>query len=170
MAAAVLGNPRMAEDVLQEAALTGLQQLPRFRPGTRFEAWMSQIVRFTALNQMRTEHRSPRSLEEQTLVDARPADPGRSGAGAPVGADGELHPDQNCFDDHVLQALRELKEPARACLLLRTVMELEYREIAEILGMAEGTAASHVHRARHRMRTILDGKPDKAAENPRRAS
>ena len=48
-----------------------------------------------------------------------------------------------------------MSETARSCLLLKTVMELEYREIAVLLDIAEGTAMSHVHRARNRMRELL---------------
>ena len=75
--------------------------------------------------------------------------------GPAVTADGDLLPDQVVFDDSVLDALGGLEETARACLLMKTVMELDYKHISRVLGIAEGTAMSHVHRARARMRASL---------------
>ena len=65
-----------------------------------------------------------------------------------LSAQGELGPDCEGFDDELLEALRQLDTDARACLLLRVVMDMPYREIAETLGIPQGTAMSHVHRAR----------------------
>ena len=48
-----------------------------------------------------------------------------------------------------------MEETARACLLLRTLQDMPYREIALALDIAEGTAMSHVHRARMAMRERL---------------
>ena len=73
----------------------------------------------------------------------------------PVNGNGELAPDQSAFDDRVLAGLHELSEPQRACLLLRTVLDLSYREVASTLEIPEGTAMSHVHRARQTLREKL---------------
>ena len=69
---------------------------------------------------------------------------------------GRVDPQQHGFDDAVLAALNTLGETARACLLLRTILDLSYRELAETLEIPEGTAMSHVHRARAAMRKALD--------------
>lgn len=70
---------------------------------------------------------------------------------------GQLMADQDAFDDSLTRALGELGEMARACLLLRTIVELTYAEIAEVLGIPEGTAMSHVHRSRRTLREVLGG-------------
>ena len=57
--------------------------------------------------------------------------------------------------DAVLRSLAALEENARACLLMRTVLGLSYAEIARTLSIPEGTAMSHVHRARKAMRDQL---------------
>lgn len=165
VAAAVLGSPRDAEDVVQDAACTALGQLDRYERGTRFEAWLTQIVRFHALNRLRSEQKSPRPLETQVL-DKRPA----SASSPPVKhihtpRQGDLSSDQELFDDDVVQALQQLHETARACLLLKTVMEFDYAEIAAVLNIAEGTVASHLHRARQRMRDWLSS--DSSSKSPR---
>jgi len=61
--------------------------------------------------------------------------------------------------DRVLEALVSLEETARACLLLRTVLDKSYREISLALDIPEGTAMSHVHRARKAMRRMLEESP-----------
>jgi RNA polymerase sigma-70 factor (ECF subfamily) len=63
--------------------------------------------------------------------------------------------EQAGLDDELLAALHLLDENARACLLLRVVMELPYREISRTLGIPEGTAMSHVHRARRALHEQL---------------
>ena len=146
IAAAVAGR-NQAPDVLQEAALIALGKLHQFDPATSFTAWMGRIVRFSALNIAR--HRARRrtvpfdAAAFDEAVAGKPALPS-----SPLTGRGELAPDQGSFDDSVLAALGSLDETARTCLLLRVVAELPYREIARVLDIPEGTAMSHVHRAR----------------------
>jgi RNA polymerase sigma-70 factor (ECF subfamily) len=59
------------------------------------------------------------------------------------------------FDQDVQRALHNLAETPRTCLLLKTVVELDYAEIAQILGIPAGTAMSHVSRARAQMHKLL---------------
>lgn len=150
VAAAVLGGRSGADDVVQEAAIVALDKLHQFQPGTNFMAWMSRIVRFTALNHARRRTEVPVETVE-SLVPHSSSDAFR----APLNGRGQLTPDQPDFDDAVAAALRELDDNARACLLLRTLLDMPYREIALTLDLPEGTAMSHVHRARAAMRRRL---------------
>lgn len=139
IAAAVLGERTHAEDVLQEAAMVGLTKLHGFAPGTSFAAWMGQIVRFTALNHRR---KHSRRAEGELTDDV----PDRAASPEPL---------DTAFDARTLAALASLGETARACLLLKLIVELDYAEIAETLGIPQGTAMSHVHRARAQLRARL---------------
>ena len=78
----------------------------------------------------------------------------------PVNGRGELRSDQAAFDDRVLRGLRELSAVQRSALLLRAVLELKYHEIARALEIPEGTAMSHVHRAREVLRARLTSMQD----------
>jgi RNA polymerase sigma-70 factor (ECF subfamily) len=154
IAAAVQGDRSQAEDVLQEAALIGLQKINEFRPGTSFAAWMGQIVRNIARNTLRRRLRRSTVASDPQRLDALPTGAAWSGP-KPVSRLGEVRGDQQSFDDRVLAALSRLGETPRACLLLRTILEAPYAEIAAVLGIPEGTAMSHVHRARHELRRLL---------------
>ncbi len=145
IATAILGDPDLAEDVLQEAAVTALRKLEDFDPSTSFSAWMGQIVRYTALN-----HARRRAKAKVVHVDPAQLD---NTIRSPVErlrltGDGSLPADQASFDDDVLAALGTLEETARACLLLRVVLDMPYGEISRVLDLPAGTAMSHVHRAR----------------------
>jgi len=158
VAAAIVGDRVRAEDILQEAAMIALSKLDDFEAGTSMRAWLAQIVRFVALNHRRRAKRRGERLGPPRLSLVEDPEP------VGVSSHGQLVPGQRNFDDAVVAALDDLADTARACLLLRTVMDLDYREIGEVLGIPEGTAMSHVHRARSRMRrTLTDGQPDRAA-------
>lgn len=149
LAAGLLGDATEAEDVCQEAFLTAFAKRDRFEPGTNFQAWMSTFVRNVAKNELRKRARRQTTSTDPALLDAS-----RAGAASGRSADERLDPEE--FDERLLAGLRELSEVPRACLLLRTLRELSFAEIAELLGVPEGTAMSHVHRARLALRQKLE--------------
>jgi RNA polymerase sigma-70 factor (ECF subfamily) len=53
------------------------------------------------------------------------------------------------------RALARLPEGCRAAFVLHDVEGLEHREVAEVLGVAEGTSKSQVHKARMKLRALL---------------
>lgn len=152
LAVGILGCRLQAEDVLQEAALTALQRLTSFRAGSNFEAWMAQIVRFTAFNLARRHYRR-REIGSQ---DQLPGPSWNAANPRLVDDSGCLDSEQSHFDDSVIRALGQLSELPRASFLLRTLMGLSYREVSELLGIPEGTAMSHVHRSRATLRELLE--------------
>jgi RNA polymerase sigma-70 factor, ECF subfamily len=172
IAAGVLGNPSEAEDILQEAAVMALGKLEQFDPDTHFTAWMGRFVRNVALNQARkTRRRATGTLDTGAIDELGDAAARRRGellAGPgserpPIDDRGELVEGQGDFDDHLLAGLRELAPDQRATLLLRSVAGLSYREISATLEIPEGTAMSHVHRARGVLRARLAGEGEGAA-------
>ncbi len=154
VAAGILGDPNLAEDVLQEAAVIALRKLDQFDPETSFTAWMTQIVRYVALNFARRRSRHDAVAVDPVHLDETVAAKTRD---LPLGltSGGELETDQAGIDDELVAALGKLEADARACLLLRVVMDLPYREISRTLGIPEGTAMSHVHRARRALNVLL---------------
>ncbi len=155
IAAGILGSPSEAEDVLQEACLMAFPKRAEFRLGTNFTAWLGRFVRFVALNHLRKRVRRGTHAEDPGRIEEEFV----GGAVLPVDERGSLHADQQDFDDRLVRALAGLAPVACSCLLLRAVLELEYREIAEVLEIPEGTAMSHVHRSRAALRIWLAPEP-----------
>ncbi len=155
IAAGVLGDRSDVDDVLQEAAMIGLRKIHEFDPATSFSAWMGGIVRNVARNHARKRVRRQTSAADPAVLDQSRAD--RPGTPRTPGFDrsGVISPDQSAFDDRVMRALASLEETARTCLLLRTLCDMPYREISQVLEIPEGTAMSHVHRSRQSLRAIL---------------
>lgn len=157
VAAAVTGDRAEADDIVQEAAMIAMRKLADFTSGTNFAAWISQIVRLTALNHSKKTARRRVVLTDPGVIDRHEpsaAAPSSNGL-TPITADGRLVENQSIFDDQVLAALAGISEIARACLLLRIVGQLSYRDIAQTLGIPESTAMSHVHRAKQSIREQL---------------
>lgn len=154
IASGIVGNRALAEDVVQEAALIALEKTDQFAEGTSFKAWMGQIVRFVALNYARRHRRHrhehlPRDAQDR----ASTAGPGLPADIRDLSSHDALY--QLDLDDELLGAIKALSQTARACLLLRTVEGLDYREISELLDIPQGTAMSHVHRSRMFLRQRL---------------
>jgi RNA polymerase sigma-70 factor (ECF subfamily) len=156
VAMSIVADRSAAEDVVQEAALLALGKLDQFEPGTNFRAWMAQMVRFVALNYARKRQKQRAGALDPSLenTSARLASPAQGGE-MRLGRSGQLPADQGHFDDHIMSALNSVGETARACLLLRTLEDMEYAEIARILEIPQGTAMSHVHRTRQHLRQCL---------------
>jgi RNA polymerase sigma-70 factor (ECF subfamily) len=157
VAAAVVTDRAEADDLVQEAAVVALERLDSFAPGSSFAAWMSQIVRNLARNSSRKSRRRRTSSVEASALDQNPSPQSGlspSAASNPLSARGDIA-HEAAFDSHVLEALRSLDEPPRLCLLLKTVGELSYADIARVLEIPEGTAMSHVHRAKRTLRQKL---------------
>lgn len=158
IAAGVMGERSDAEDVVQEAAMTGLGKLGEFDPATHFAAWMGQIVRNVARNHLHKKQRRRTTPAPSSDLDR--AAPGPAPVGAVLTARGDLAPGQEVFDDRLSEALDKLDEMPRICLLLRTLADRPYREISTIMGIPEGTAMSHVHRSRAMLRRVLSAGGD----------
>ena len=162
VAAAVLGDRDLAEDVVQDAAMTGLDRLDSYKRGTNFPAWMAQIVRFTALNHLKQlRRRNTGQAGEHMLEGAIAPALANPTSIAPASqfACGAFEADQLGFDDQLAAAIAKLAPERRACLLLRIVQSMSYEEIAATLGIPASTAMSHVHRAKHALKAFLDGEP-----------
>jgi RNA polymerase sigma-70 factor (ECF subfamily) len=153
-AASVVRDRTLAQDIVQQAAIVGLERLDDFDPGTSYVSWMVRIVKNIGLNEARKNTRRRTSPTDSVALDGSPAAAG-SPADAVLTGRGQIMPDQAVFDDDVLHALDDLDDTARGCLLLRVVLDMAYRDIALALDIPEGTAASHVHRARKLMRDRL---------------
>lgn len=160
VALAIVADRTEAEDVLQDATITGLNKYRagEFAAGTNFDAWMGQITRYTALNARRSRRTAPAPLGDAS--ERLGGQPPRAGAR-------ETGHEYDADDARALrEALDTLPETARLCLLLRIVGGLPYSTIAGIAQVPEGTAMSHVHRAQRALRTTLESRARPTGASP----
>jgi RNA polymerase sigma-70 factor (ECF subfamily) len=144
LAVRMLGNPADAEDQLQEIFLSAHRKLESFRGDSALGTWLYRL----AMNQI-LDHVRSRAARTGQMTDGLDD--------ASLLADvGSRRLAQSAIDRIDLErALAELPEGCRAAFVLHDVEGLEHREVSEVLGIAEGTSKSQVHKARLRLRGLL---------------
>ena len=147
LACRMLGNPADAEDLLQEIFLSAHRKLDSFRGESALGTWLYRL----GMNQI-LDHVRSRAGRAGQLTDGLDD--------ATVLADASGHRLADRAIDHIdlERALAELPQGCRAAFLLHDVEGLEHREVSEVLGIAEGTSKSQVHKARLRLRSLLRGR------------
>jgi len=144
----MVGNAADAEDLLQDIFLQAHRKLDGFRGHSALATWLYRLAMNACLDHLR----SKRGRMNQA-TDSLDAD-GRMTPAAPAGAV-ELTVRRVDLE----RAIGQLPEGCRAAFLLHDVEGFEHREVADMLGIAEGTSKSQVHKARLRLRAALRGVP-----------
>jgi RNA polymerase sigma-70 factor (ECF subfamily) len=139
------GGEADAEDVAQEAFVRAYRRLGTFRGESRLGTWLYRVAFNLAVDQRRRRGRQGPTAGEEAL-DTLPAADGDPHRAAREGESARL----------VRRLLEDLPETQRAALHLHYWMGHTVAEIAELLGAAEGTVKSHLHRGRKRLRAALD--------------
>lgn len=141
VALAIVGDPSLADDLAQDAFVAAIEGIDGCRRPERFASWLGQIVRNRARDELKSKRRR----------DAVPLDAVSLRSRASPEKDAELAE----LRDRLLGALAELPEERRVVLILHDMEDWTHREIAEHLGLPEGTVRSHVHHARRALRGLL---------------
>src|SRR5262245_11548036 len=144
VAVRMLGNPTDAEDLLQEVFLSAHRKLDTFRGDSALGTWLYRLATNLCLDYLRS-----RAGRTNQLTEALDDEPGLADAGSRGLADRAV----TRMD--LERALGKLPEGCRAAFVLHDIEGLEHREVAEVLGIAEGTSKSQVHKARLRLRALL---------------
>jgi RNA polymerase sigma-70 factor (ECF subfamily) len=148
LARAMTASDADADDVAQETFVRVWRALPKFRGESAFRTWLYGI----ALNVARTS-RGRQSRLTRVFWSAPPdqeRDPVDQARDAAPAIDETI-----MMRDGIDRALRQLPAELREALVLRDVQGLEYREIADTLGVPIGTVESRIFRARQRLRPLL---------------
>ena len=144
LAVRMLGNPADAEDMLQEIFLAAHRKLESFRGEAALGTWLYRL----GMNQI-LDHVRSRAARTGQLTD------GLDDATLLADAGGHRLADRAIDRIDLERALAELPEGCRAAFVLHDVEGLEHKEVSEVLGIAEGTSKSQVHKARLRLRGLL---------------
>jgi RNA polymerase sigma-70 factor (ECF subfamily) len=132
LAARELGSSADADDAVQETLVRAWKGLPRFRGDASFSTWLYRIC----LNAI-TDQRARRARGSGAGLDdaVEPADPRDRIA-------------ERELSGALQDALSRLDDTYRTPVLLYDVLGRSYAEIAEVLGIAEGTVKSRIFRGR----------------------
>jgi len=140
-AVALVGNREDAMDISQEAFVKAYRAIRRFDPDRPFYPWFLRILRNQCFDWLRKRR-------------ARPA--GDLVADLP---DGRMNPEVLARKDEIREevwnGVRQLAERDREIIVLRHFQHLSYAEIAETLGIPQGTVMSRLFTARSRLRELL---------------
>jgi len=150
----IVENQADASDVLQDVFIKVFKNIKGFNGGSSLRTWIYRIAVHEASNHRRSWIR--RHWREPISVDDTQSP---SAAAAAEVASSERRPDQ-VFEqaereEVVKQALASLAPPYRTVVVLREVEGLPYEEIAQVLGLAEGTVKSRLLRGRELLRRKL---------------
>lgn len=140
----LVGNAADAEDLLQEIFLAAHRKLDTFRGESALGTWLYRLATNLCLDHLRS-----RSGRSRQVTDALDDEAGLLDTSSVTLAE------QTVTRMDLERALARLPEGCRAAFVLHDIEGLEHREVAEVLGVAEGTSKSQVHKARLKLRVLL---------------
>ncbi len=134
------GDADLAADLTQDVFVRAFSGLEKFRGESAFGTWLHRVAVTTCLNGLRKIKRLrirevPLELAEREVQDA-------------TGVSPELR-------DAVAAAIEEMPESLRVVLVMYAFEGYSHAEIAEAVGIAEGTSRSRVFEARAILRAKL---------------
>jgi RNA polymerase sigma-70 factor (ECF subfamily) len=147
-------GPDQAEDVAQEVFVKISRSLDEFRNEAQLSTWIYRIATNAALDKVRSaEYRSAlRILPIEGSCESAAADIVIESAEA----SGEQQAIRGEMTDCVRGLLKQLPESYRTVLILGDMEGMKDREIAEVLDVTVEAAKVRLHRARARLRKILE--------------
>jgi RNA polymerase sigma-70 factor, ECF subfamily len=150
----LLGNPEEAEDLAQEVFLRVYRVRKRYRPRAKFSTWLFTIANNLALNALRSRQRKPvvpLNVRDSGPLGPRPAEQlVHDRANQPM-----QHMQQEELAGLVRRALEDLNERQRMAVVLNKFEDMNYAEIAEVMGLTTKAVKSLLSRARDNLRQAL---------------
>jgi len=140
-ARALVGDRAGADDLVQDTMERAWQKLSSWRRGSDMRPWLFSIMHNLHVDQRRKPVIPTVTLDDEDALATPAYAPDRL-----VGYDLE-------------SALRQLAAEQREILLLVVLEEMTYEEVAATLSIPLGTVMSRLSRARERLRTLVEGRP-----------
>lgn len=149
------GNVHDAEDLFQDLLLKVYARLDELHRVEKRRAWLARVLYTLFIDGQRRAARSPLHLVvdnadgEETPLQERPPD-------ALHGNEPEAAALRDAEQQRLLRALERLSEEQRTILMLADVEGFTLSEMETILDSPRGTLKSRLHRARARLRELLN--------------
>ena len=151
-----VGTYDQAEDLAQDIFLKVFRSLGTFDRRANFQTWLISVSRNFCIDRYRSGRRDRE-------VFAREVDASTVQAEAP-GLAADARVEQQDRIALLREALKALSPTLRTAVLLRDIHELSYQEIAQQLGVAEGTVKSRINRGRAELAKQIEMRRAKLAE------
>jgi len=150
-----VGKHDEAEDLTQEIFLKIFKALNTFDRRANFQTWIISISRNLCIDHYRSVRKERQTIARD--VDSTDLQPATTERGPYAMAE---HQDLRA---QLRQALETLPVTLRTAVVLRDLQELSYQEIADRLGLPEGTVKSRINRGRielaHQLRRLQENQP-----------
>ena len=150
-----VGKHDEAEDLTQDIFLKIFKALNTFDRRANFQTWIISISRNLCIDHYRSVRKERQLIARE--VDTGDLQPASSDRGPYQAAE---HRDLRGM---LRQALHALPVTLRTAVVLRDLQELSYQEIADHLGLPEGTVKSRINRGRielaHQIKRLQDKQP-----------
>ena len=144
-----LGDYESCNDVVQETMIKVYRYKDTYSSVAKFSTWVYTI----AGNLAKTEYRRQRRRNIFSISDYgednKPYDLPDESYRPDVATDSGIK------DEIIQKALLKVKESYREAVILRDIQGMSYEEIAEILGVNEGTVKSRINRGRAQLQELL---------------
>jgi RNA polymerase sigma-70 factor (ECF subfamily) len=158
-----VADPRVTEDLVQDAMVRIISGLPGFAGDAAFSTWAIRITMNVCLSHLRKVKVRESAGEAAVQAGARPTHPGPVEPGATPhetmrtrepGPGGSVEQEERSA--RLVAAMESLDEGYRQVLVLRDMQGLDYAAIGHVLGIAVGTVKSRLFRARAALRAALE--------------
>lgn len=160
----MVNNPADAEDLMQEAFLQLFRKIGTFRGESAFSTWLHRMTVNVVLMRLRKKSLPVASLEETTEPDEDTGGP-RKDIGAP-----DLRLSGAVDRVNLERSVEKLPPGYRTVFVLHDVQGYEHNEIADIMGCSVGNSKSQLHKARTRLRDLLQEEIREQARQERHAA
>jgi RNA polymerase sigma-70 factor (ECF subfamily) len=144
-ATSMLRDPAAGDDVVQETFLRAQANLDALREPEKMSAWLFRIAHNLCMDHLRARQSSRIDLT---------ADPDTAGTCDPASVQRDLEREE--MSACVREKIDQLPESHRAVILLYDIMGLSHQEIADVLGIELGAVKVRLHRARQKLRAVLE--------------
>jgi len=154
----MIKNPAEAEDLTQQAFLQLFRKISTFRGESGFSTWLHRVTVNIVLMHLRRKKPTEILFEDlyrPSTDDEGPREHGSSDTSM-LGAIERLN---------LMRAIRKLPSGYKQVFLLHDVIGYEHSEIAGLLGCSTGCSKSQLHKARKRLRCLLQGEQGRAEVN-----
>ncbi len=138
------GDPTKAEDLTQDVFIQLFNKIGSFRGDSAFTTWLHRMT----VNQVLMYFRKRSTKSELTSVDDETPD---------QIVRGTENPNAMPVIDRIAleKAVQQLPPGYRTVFILHDVEGYEHEEIAKMMGVAEGTSKSQLHKARLKLRGLI---------------